>query len=90
MDRPASRTCDSCRQTKLFDRTEWKWAARHGPYGRLCKICDREKYRENKQRASKKYHDARVDAKATIRSQNTTIAALKKRLKRMEELFRGI
>ena len=90
MDRPTSRTCDKCRQTKLFNREEWKWAARHGAYGRLCKVCDREKYRESKKRASEKYYDARADAKATIKEQNKQIAALKKRLQRMEELFRGL
>ena len=90
MDKPTSRTCDKCRQTKLFDRDHWKWAARYGAYGRLCKVCDREKYRESKKKASAKYHDSRVNAKATIKAQNKQIAALKKRLKRMEDLFHGL
>jgi len=90
MDRPTSRTCDKCRQTKMFNREEWKWAARYGPYGRLCKVCDREKYRESKKKASHKYHDSRKNAKVTIKAQNREIAALKKRLKRMEQLFNDL
>ena len=90
MDKPQSRTCDKCRQTKLFNREEWKWAARYGAYGRLCKICDRDKYREAKKKAARKYHDSRKNAKVTIKEQNKEIAALKKRLRRMEELFRGL
>lgn len=74
----------------MFDRSEWKWAARYGAYGRLCKVCDREKYRQSKKVASQKYHDSRKNAKVTIKAQNREIAALKKRLQRMEELFRGL
>ena len=77
------RTCQHCGQNKPFERGSWRWAARYGAYGNLCKDCHLNADRKKNAAQKVRYRAADREALRSVVQVARENAKLKKSLAKL-------